>query len=96
MDRGPDTQPSAKDIRARNERFAKKARETQNLRHAKGANRRGLLHEHKNVEPKTSRWVQYLAIFVLLLLGGGCMYANSLHLVIMEMLFLFMRSSGRA
>ncbi|WFD18631.1 hypothetical protein MCAP1_000837 [Malassezia caprae] len=79
--------PSAKDIRARNELFAKKARETQNLRNAKGANRRGLLHEHKEVEPKTSRWVQYLAIFVLLLLGGG---------FIMEMLFLFMRASASA
>ncbi|KOS15697.1 hypothetical protein Malapachy_2501 [Malassezia pachydermatis] len=80
------TMPSAKDIRARNELFAKKARETQNLRGSKGPNKRGLLHTHEERQ-KTSKVVQYTALFFLVLLGGG---------FVMEMLFLFMRSLNYA
>lgn len=78
-------QPSARDIRARNEQFAKKARDTQGLRNSKGENKRGLVHrpaevaaaeEPEKKQPGASSAVKYLAIFLIFVLLGGCTYAR--------------------
>ncbi|AXA48220.1 uncharacterized protein MRET_0686 [Malassezia restricta] len=84
--------PSARDIHARNERFAKKARDTQGLRNTSGKNKRGLVKapaqesEQQEQVPRASPAVRYLAIFLIFVLLGG---------FVMEMLSLFMRSFSR-
>lgn len=82
--------PTARDIRARNELFAKRARDTQDKRNSKGENKRGLVHTHTEPEekkPEASPTVRYLAIFLIFVLLGG---------FLMEALDLFLRSIRRA
>lgn len=80
--------PTGRHIRAKNELFARRARETQNLRGAKH-NARGLVHQHEEHEQKTPFATRALAIFLLtVLLGGG----TSLLTVVMELVYMMFRS----
>ncbi|PKI83485.1 hypothetical protein MVES_002415 [Malassezia vespertilionis] len=64
--------PSERDIRARNSKFAKRARETQNIRGAGGA-ARGLVNksEEEEREEAPPKLVRYLSIFFLCVFAGG-------------------------
>lgn len=81
--------PTGRDIRAKNELFARRARETQNLRGVRH-NARGLVHTEENdARRKTPFATQAIAIFFLtLLLGGGALLLT----VVMELVYLFFRS----
>ncbi|WFD39538.1 uncharacterized protein MJAP1_002517 [Malassezia japonica] len=76
--------PSERDIRARNEKFAKKARETQNVRGAGGA-ARGLVHKSQEAkrDEQSPSYVRYLALFCLLVLAGG---------LILELIYVLFRA----
>ena len=64
--------------------FAKKARDTQGLRNTSGKNKRGLVKapaqesEQQEQVPRASPAVRYLAIFLIFVLLGGCMYTDTL------------------
>ena len=65
------TQPSGRDIRARNERFAQRAHDTQGLRGARDG-RRGLVHSSEDREEKSANaWTRYTALTLLLILLGA-------------------------
>ena len=85
------TQPSERDIRARNAKFAKRARETQNVRNAGGV-ARGLVHksEEEKRDEHPPAYARYLSLFCLVLLGGGCTWGSDA--VILELAYLFFRS----
>ena len=82
--------PTGRDIRAKNELFARRARDTQNLRGARH-NARGLVHtEDDDARPKTPLATKAIALFFLSILLGGGAY---LLTVVMELVYLFFRSS---